>query len=100
MPSQHWKGGSTTKWRKTRKFCLTRDNYRCQLRLAPKCDCTLPDCKRFHGCKIIADCVHHLDGKGAGDDPERCVSACTPCNLQVGDPTKDNDPVIKVRTVW
>lgn len=100
MPSQHWGKGSTTKWRKIRAQVLTRDSYRCQLRLAPKCDCTLPDCKRFHGCTTRADCVHHLDGKANGDDPNRCVASCTGCNLQIGDPTKDTDPGISVRTVW
>jgi hypothetical protein len=96
-----WGSGSTTRWRKIRKRVLERDGWRCQLRLPPACDCTLPDCKRFHGCKIKADCVHHLDGKAAGDDPNRCVAACTPCNLQIGDPQRTQpDPPIAPRTAW
>jgi 5-methylcytosine-specific restriction endonuclease McrA len=38
--------------------------------------------------------VHHLAGKGAGDDPANLVAACQHCNLKVGDPTKhDPDPI-------
>lgn len=100
MPSQHWKNGSTTRWRKVRAFVLKRDSNRCQISLPPKCDCTLADCKRFHGCTITATQVHHLDGKAAGDDPDRCVASCRGCNLQIGDPTVGNDPPIKSLTAW
>lgn len=100
MPSRHWGSGSTTKWRKTRARVLRRDGNRCQLRLPPACDCTLPDCKRFHGCKTIADCEHHVRGKEFGDDDADCVAACTPCNLKIGQPGRNTDPVITVRTIW
>lgn len=51
---------------------LERDRYQCRVRLA--------------GCTIRATCVHHLDGKAAGDDPARMVASCTSCNLKAGEP--------------
>ena len=91
--SSGWANGSTREWRKIRAAVLRRDSYRCQVRIAGIC-------------KVKADCVHHLDGKAAGDHPHRLVASCTPCNLRVGDPTKAkrdkaaNDPPCRPRTLW
>ena len=71
-----WGSGSTRAWRKVRALVLARDKHRCQLRLPPACDCTMTGCRRFHGCRTYADCVHHLYGKRFGDDPADCVAAC------------------------
>lgn len=82
-----WGKGSTTAWRKTRLTVLNRDRWRCQLNRP--------------GCKTIADCVHHLDGKAMGDDPDRLVAACTPCNLAIGDPARGKrNPEHVPRTAW
>src|SRR5713101_4557349 len=93
-----WENGSTRDWRKKRRRVLERDRHRCQLGLPPACDCTIRGCKRFHGCKTRADCVHHLFGKMVtGDDEKYLVAACTPCNLHIGDPARgeggDPEPV-------
>lgn len=80
-----WGAGSTRRWRRIRAAVLARDNHRCQLGL--------------EGCATVADCVHHLDGKAAGDRMDRLVAACTPCNLKVGDPT-GADPEPTPRTDW
>jgi 5-methylcytosine-specific restriction endonuclease McrA len=83
-----WGKGSTRAWRNLRLKILRRDGYRCQLRI--------PDT-----CTTIADCVHHLDGKAAGDDPDRLVASCTPCNLHTGDPAgRGHDPEHVSRTAW
>ena len=91
-----WQGGSTRAWRKTRAMVLRRDRYRCQLRRP--------------GCTLRADCVHHLDGKAAGDNPARLLASCQHCNLAIGDPTKTRgngkanrasyDPPPSPRTRW
>lgn len=81
-----WGKGSTWAWRKLRKQILERDQYRCQLRIEGIC-------------KTRADCVHHLDGKAMGDDPDRLVASCTPCNLRLGNPA-GRDPRITPRTQW
>lgn len=80
-----WTTGSTRAWRRLRAQILTRDQHRCRLQL--------------DGCRVIADCVHHLDGKLRGDDPDRLVASCTPCNLKVGEPTH-HDPQPTPRTDW
>jgi 5-methylcytosine-specific restriction endonuclease McrA len=70
-----WQGGSTRTWRKIRARILTRDQHRCQL--------------RYPGiCRTIADSVHHVHGKDAGDNPANLIAACTPCNQHAGDPTR------------
>ncbi|HTY35372.1 hypothetical protein [Mycobacterium sp.] len=80
-----WTGGSTRAWRKLRTQILRRDGHRCRLQLP--------------GCTTIADCVHHLDGKTRGDNPDRLIASCTRCNLQVGEPTH-HDPAPQPRTEW
>lgn len=73
--SRAWNGGSTAAWRRTRAFVLHRDGYLCRVRIEGLC------IER-------ATCVHHLDGKEFGDDPDRCVASCAPCNGRVADPNK------------
>ena len=91
--SKGWENGSTREWRKIRLRILKRDSYQCQLRIAGIC-------------RYRADCVHHLHGKAAGDNPAGLVAACTPCNLRIGDPTKPTrgktlaDPAPKPSTLW
>lgn len=75
--SRYWGKGSTRKWRALRLTILRRDNYICQLKLEGVCT-------------YRADCVHHVKGKEFGDDPKYLVSACTPCNLKVGNPNSDH----------
>jgi 5-methylcytosine-specific restriction endonuclease McrA len=99
MPTWREQGGSTRQWRKTRAYVLRRDRYRCQLRIKGIC-------------KVKADCVHHVDGKGSQmEDPSRLAAACTPCNLHIGDPTRPrrdpdsgkvthHDPPPAPRTAW
>jgi len=44
--------------------------------------------------------VHHIRGKRVtGDDPRFLITACTACNLHMGDPSAD-DPPHKVMTQW
>lgn len=85
--SRSWQGGSTRGWRRTRRSVLIRDGHRCQLNL--------------DGCTTTADCVHHTQGRATtGDDPAHLVASCTPCNLKVGDPTRQPDPAPRPRTRW
>ncbi|HEY0638701.1 MAG TPA: hypothetical protein VGD67_13710 [Pseudonocardiaceae bacterium] len=85
--SRAWASGSTRAWRRTRAQVLTRDGHRCQIRH--------PDI-----CRTRANCVHHLDGRAvSGDNPDRLVAACTPCNAREGDPTC-HDPAPTTRTPW
>jgi 5-methylcytosine-specific restriction endonuclease McrA len=84
--SNAWKRGSTRRWRKIRQWVLARDKYTCLLKL--------------EGCTHKATQVHHVAGKKFGDDPALLVSACRPCNLKIGDPTKGNDPPNKAVTKW
>ncbi len=95
--SKGWEGGSTREWRRIRLAVLRRDSYVCQVKIAGIC-------------KYRADCVHHLYGKAAGDNPRNLVASCTPCNLHVGDPMKPKrgggrtrrsaDPKPRPRTAW
>ena len=83
-----WGNGSTWARRKTRKAVLDRDGWICQLQIPGTC-------------AYRADCVHHLAGKAMGDDKDRLVAACTPCNLHVGDPAAgSSDPEHVQRTAW
>lgn len=83
--SKAWAQGSTRTWRRLRAAVLARDGGRCRLGLP--------------GCTVIADCVHHTIGrKVSGDDPAHLVSACTSCNLAVGEPKGDPEP--KRATQW
>lgn len=85
--SKAWAKGSTPRWRKIREQVLIRDHYLCRLKL--------------DGCTTRATQVHHIHGKARGDDPAGLVSACEPCNLQVGDPTRSvADPPPKTHSKW
>jgi 5-methylcytosine-specific restriction endonuclease McrA len=84
--SRTWAGGSTRAWRKVRHHVLTRDAYRCQLRLP--------------GCTAAATAAHHTRPRAVvGDDPRFLVAACARCNAQVGDPGR-LDPAPTPRTRW
>jgi len=82
--SRDWANGSTREWRELRLRVLERDAYRCQLKHAE--------------CTTVANHVHHLDGKGNGDDPTRLVAACEWCNLHEGKPQGDPQP--RSNTAW
>jgi 5-methylcytosine-specific restriction endonuclease McrA len=72
-----WNSGSSRRWRELRAKVLARDGHTCQLRIDGICT-------------HRATHVHHLDGKRSGDNPDRLVAACAPCNLHVGDPTRSS----------
>lgn len=82
--SRNWKGGSTTKWRKTRAQILLNNQVfnagQCTLQIKGKCT-------------GIANQVHHTLGRGVtGDDPRYLQAVCAACNYAIGDPTKNRDP--------
>lgn len=84
--SRSWPNGSSRKQRKAREQVLERDGYRCRL--------------KFDGCLTVADQAHHtVDRMVAGDDPDKMVAACGPCNIKAGDPLK-TDPQPRGRTQW
>lgn len=83
--SKNWQGGSTRRWRRIRAAVLLRDGNLCQLKL--------------EGCTTVAEHVHHVIGKAAGDDPAHLTSACAHCNLKLGSPTR-HDPPPQPRTRW
>lgn len=85
--SKGWRGGSTRAWRTLRARVLARDGYRCRLQLPGVC-------------VGRATHVHHIHGKARGDDPAYLVASCAPCNLKVGDPTKQPDPAPLPWTEW
>lgn len=87
--SRSWAKGSTRRWRAIRRRVLVRDGYRCQLRIESVCT-------------GMATTVHHVKGRRVtGDDPEHLVAACRPCNLHVGDPTRQShDPKPRPRSSW
>jgi hypothetical protein len=62
---------------------LLRDAYRCRIAYPGTWRTRDGELRR---CLELADCVHHLDGKRYGDNPDRLVAACTPCNLRAGEP--------------
>jgi hypothetical protein len=93
-----WAGGSTRAWRRLRLYVLVRDGYRCRIQLPGTWVTTRGRTAR---CLVVADCVHHTRGKAlTGDDPAYLIAACTPCNLKVGDPTKQPDPRHRPMTRW
>jgi len=88
--SRGWASGSTRAYRKIREFVLARDGWACQI-------------KKAGICVGRADCVHHTKGRAVTrDDPRFMVAACTPCNLNVGDPTRaaTYDPPGRAATAW
>ena len=87
--SNKWANGSSAEWRKVRAFVLTRDGYRCRLRL--------------EGCTERATHVHHTgDRRITGDNPDHLVASCAHCNTSWGDPmqSKYGNPPTVQRTNW
>lgn len=78
--SKNWEGGSTARWRKTRAWVLAVN----QEANRGRCTLAIPGV-----CTGVADCVHHVRGRGVtGDDPRYLAAVCQACNLKVGDPTR------------
>lgn len=85
--SERWAKGSTRAWRRVRAQVLDRDGHRCGLQLAGTCT-------------TRATHVHHTQPRElVGDDPQYLISACAPCNLAVGDPTR-HDPAPTTVAWW
>jgi hypothetical protein len=84
--SKAWEKGSTRAWRRVRARVLSRDGYRCQLRLP--------------GCTDVATCVHHKLGKNVSDRDEDCCAACVSCNNTIGDPRTAGDLAPRPSTKW
>ena len=86
--SHTWSKGSTRAWRRVRVAVLARDGYTCRLKIQGVC-------------ATHATHVHHTHGKAVtGDDPRYLVAACAPCNLHVGNPTRNPDPQPRPVTKW
>lgn len=86
--SKSWEKGSTTEWRRIRRYVLGRDRGQCRIRIQGTCTGT-------------ATHAHHTLGRAiTGDDPMFIVAACAPCNLAIGDPMKGKDPPGKSATKW
>ena len=95
--SGRWARGSTRQWRETRALVLERDKRRCLIALPGEWVNRRGEVQR---CRGVADCVHHTQAREVvGDDPEFLISACTPCNLKTGDPTR-GDPAPRPATRW
>ncbi len=81
--SKSWAGGSTRSWRRTRAAVLARDGYKCKLRIPGVCIGAAP--LHATGDTPAGHC-HHVNGKANGDGA--LATACAPCNMHVGDPTR------------
>lgn len=74
-----WAGGSTYRWRRLRAAVLLANQN------ANAGRCTL----QIKGvCTGLADQVHHIQGKAAGDQESNLAAVCRACNLAVGDPAR------------
>lgn len=101
-----WEGGSTRRWRTTRRLVLARDRHITTQAGKPWCRVRVPgvcvgETDPMH--------VHHLHGKGPGstcqgckmDDPSHLRAACSVCNLHLGAPEQgDADPPAVPVTNW
>jgi hypothetical protein len=96
--SRAWRRGSTRRGRAINARVRERDGDVCQIRLPGTWLNRRGEVQR---CRVRADCVHHTQGRAVtGDDPAYMVAACTPCNLKIGDPTRQPDPLPKPMTRW
>lgn len=95
--SRSWRNGSTSAHRRLRAYILSRDGYICRLAYP---GVWVTKHGKEYKCLGIANSVHHLDGKAQGDNPDRMVAACMPCNLRAGDPQQQPDPPGRAMTRW
>lgn len=96
--SRSWEGGSTRAWRKTRARVLAANpGGRCRVDVGQGCTRHGRRCPNV--CTGTATCVHHVNGKRAGDRAENLLPSCRACNLHVGDPLHAR-PAAQPRTRW
>lgn len=91
--SKGWKGGSTRRWRKIRRFVLERDRWICQI-------CDQPIDPALRPPHPMSASVHHTRGKINGDNPEHLEAAHRKCNMDIGDPNAQPDPEPRPMTRW
>jgi 5-methylcytosine-specific restriction endonuclease McrA len=93
--SKTWQGGSTRAWRAQRLRVLRRDLNMCRLNVTDVCVGT-----------SVPMHVHHVHGKASGcpgcaaDRADHLIATCAPCNLHVGDPTRQGEPPCNPITRW
>lgn len=100
--SRTWTKGSSRRWRQIRAYVLARDadqGWGCRAHEEGWCERS--GRPGAHECLHRGEHAHHTKGRRkTGDDPERIVAACEPCNLHIGDPTVQPDPEPTPRTRW
>lgn len=83
-----WDKGSTRAWRRIRAAVLAENQRTNQ----SKCVLAIPNV-----CTGQATCVHHTQGRAiTGDDPRYLVASCKPCNLHIGQPSRNNPQPRKI----
>lgn len=87
--SNAWAGGSTTRYRRMRAWCLA-ENQRTN---GGRCTLALPGV-----CTGVATQAHHPNGKANGDDPRLLMAVCGECNRRVGDPNRTAIGIRRVST--
>lgn len=103
--SKSWGGGSTRAWRTLRAAILYRDERTSRRTGEPFCRLRVPGVCVGESVPMH---VHHIHGKASGcagcaaDHPAHLESTCAPCNLHVGEPTKQQagDPPCRPMTRW
>lgn len=82
--------GSTSRWRRIRRFILDRDNHRCMVPLPDGRTCLQPATHVDH---IVARVL------GGTDHPTNLRAACQQCNLRRGTAT-GHVKVTRQRKAW
>lgn len=87
----HKCGGSSRQWAKTKNAVLlanrmdTNSKGQCQLHISGICE-------------GLATTAHHTHGRCVtGDDPRYLIATCIACNLHVGAPSRQIDPLSNPR---